>query len=391
MFLVCEPIAWGLEHAPFNASLLRIIRIAFPHERICFYSEKSHSEQVRKQIGAEVASSIRWEKIDLPLRHSNLYRRIPSDFKLVRTLLNQLNSDPSNSILVITGNPSLLWVLKYYVCTVHKDKRIQVVIHGDFSKLRYRGSLKQSLNPFYHIGSLKTALKIFGHKRIQHVVLEESVRNAVIEEMPFLRNRITVLDHPIPCDSQPKEFTNFVPPIQFGFLGRVSEHKGFRDFLSVASDISKQFPGQANFHIIGSFIQGKNYPNIPEFAFLSTKPKTDKLSREEYIQKLNKLHYVCFFYGSYYEFCASGALLDCVALEKPIIASKLPIFENLSKRYGDIGYLCRNGEFSKTVAAILGKIDSDHYMRQVLNMHQVRISRTPESLSLKYRELVECL
>ena len=70
MFIVCEPIAWGMEHAPFNAALLRTICFAFPNDIICFYAEDSHSEHVREQMDEAFAASIVWRKLVPPSRHS---------------------------------------------------------------------------------------------------------------------------------------------------------------------------------------------------------------------------------------------------------------------------------------------------------------------------------
>ena len=66
MFLVCEPIAWGMEHVPFNTALLRTICFAFPNEIIYFYAEESHLDQVREQIGEVLAVSNVWKKLVLP-------------------------------------------------------------------------------------------------------------------------------------------------------------------------------------------------------------------------------------------------------------------------------------------------------------------------------------
>ena len=56
-FLVCEPIACGFEHVPFNAGLLTIIRTGHPERRIVFCAESEHSEHVKRQLGEELASS----------------------------------------------------------------------------------------------------------------------------------------------------------------------------------------------------------------------------------------------------------------------------------------------------------------------------------------------
>ena len=189
-----------------------------------------------------------------------------SDFKTVKSLLNELNENPGKDVLVITGNASLLWALKYYLGTIHKDKRVQVIIHGDFSTLR-RTPRKSILNPFYYIGSLKTALKISGYDRFQHIVLEEAVRDAILKHMPFLRNNVSVLDHPIPVDEHHVEINNFDPPIQFGFLGRATLKKGFSKYLTVASEISKQFPGQVKFHLIGRISDKYNVQIFRKWLF----------------------------------------------------------------------------------------------------------------------------
>ena len=231
-----------MEHVPFNSAFLRTIRHAYPDDTICFYAEESHSEHVREQIGEEFAASIIWKKLILPPRHSSFYARLHLDFKNVKVLLNQLNENPQNHVLVITGNPSLLRALKFIASTVHRDKKIQVIIHGDLEPLGSRRSLRRWIDPLYRISSIRTALKMFGYKRIQHIVLEEAIRDAVIKEIPLLKDSISVLEHPIPLDEYTGEADSLSIPINFGFLGLATEHKGFLVYLNVAADISKRFP-----------------------------------------------------------------------------------------------------------------------------------------------------
>ncbi len=391
MFLVCEPIAWGLEHVPFNAALLKTIHYAFPDERIKFHGEHSHIEEVKKEIGEELLDHIEWCKISLSQRHASFFKRLSSDFSNVRYLLNELNDNVSKNVLVIIGNPSILWALKYHVSTSHKNSKVQVVLHGDFSKLRYRSSLKNIFNPLYHIGSLKTALRISTLINFQIIVLEDAVRDAVIKEMPSLQRIIKVLDHPIPGDSQPLKIIELNEPIQFGFLGRASESKGFLEFLSAASEISRRFPGKANFHLIGWILDYQQKQNIPEIKFLTDKPATHCLNRTEYVKRLGQLHFVCMFYRREYEFTASGVLLDSVKYEKPIITTPLPIFEHLNNRFSNIGYLCHNDNMVDMISSIISKLDTSHYKQQVQNMRQLKNSRTPVFLAKKYYELTSLL
>jgi glycosyltransferase involved in cell wall biosynthesis len=376
-----------MEHVPFNASLLKIILSAFPNDLVCFYAEESHLEHVQDQIGKELAASVICKKLILPSRHSSFYLRLFSDFKLVKFLLGQLNENPQKDVLVITGMASILWALKYYTGTIHKDKRVQVIIHGDFSTL-HRTPRKSILNPFYYIGSLKTALKLAGHEKVQYIVLEEAIRDAIIGYLPVLRNRVSVIDHPVPSDSQDVETKDLDSPIRFGFLGRASEKKGFSKYLTVASEISKEFPGQVKFHFIGWISDGQRREHHSKMAFLNEKPRTERMNRNEYVEGLKNLHFICLFFDEYYECCASGVLMDSIAWGKPIIATELPIFKMLQYRFGDVGYLCSDNEFSELISSIISKNDSVRYRRQVENMKRAKIARMPETVAMKYIELV---
>ena len=84
-------------------------------------------------------------------------------------------------------------------------------------------------------------------------------------------------------------------------------------------------------------------------------------------------------------------LLDSIAWQKPIIATQLPILKSIQQKFGDIGYLCGNNEFSETISSIILKNDCERYKRQVLNMSHVKASRSPETLAMKYHEIVNRL
>jgi glycosyltransferase involved in cell wall biosynthesis len=387
MFIVCESIAWGMEHVPFNTSLLRTIRYAFPDDTIRFYGEESHIGYIKEQMGAEFDGSILWESLTLPPRHAGFYRRIFSDFKRINFLLNKLDEHSVKHTLVTSANRSTLWAIKLLVNTAHKDKKVQAIIHGDFYPLSFRRALKH-LSPLHRISSMKTTLKLIGYRRIQQVVLEEAVRDSVIREIPSLKNYVSVLDHPIPVDEHLREDNWLRVPIHFGFLGHVTERKGFSQYLNVAADISKQFQGEVKFHVIGRIPERYKHLDPSELSFLGDLPDTKRLNRSEYIHKINKLHFVCMFFDEAYEYTASGVLLDSIAFGKPLIATRLTTLKSLENRYGDIGYLCEPHEIVETISSIVKQKDSDRYKRQVSNMLRIKESRSPATLSIKYRELI---
>lgn len=388
MILVCEPVCWGLEHVPVNSALLATIRLAFPYESILFYAEKSHLECVRIQLGEELASSIVWKTLVLPPKNEKFFNRLASDLKLLRHLLKELSKETAGHLLLTSGCPSVLWALKGLLGSVHRGKHVQFIFHGGLASL----AGWRSRNPIIRIQDLRTALSMPSNRNIQYIALEQPIREGLLQELPSLHGRIGVLDHPIPINEGPNPIVNFNPPFRFGFLGLATEQKGFFKYLNVASEITAKFPARAEFHAIGSLPNDYKHLYIPEIASLRTKPGKDQLDRNQFVRHLRKLHFVCLFcQGRHYEFSASGVLLDSVAWEKPIIASKLSIFEHLEARFGDVGYLCKSDAFSETVATIIKEADQARYEHQVLTLRRVKKSRAPEVLAKKYRKLCEGL
>jgi hypothetical protein len=386
MIIVCEPVCWGLEHVPTNAGLLEIIRIAFPHETILFYGEKSHSRYIREEMRSEVVQSIIWKTLNIPPRHERFLYRIPSDFRLMRILLNEVGRKLASHLLITYGNPSILWSLKILLKSIHRGKNVQVIFHGGLASI----AGWRSRNPFTRIQDFRTVLGILGNSDIHYILLEQPIREALEKELPSLHSNVHVLDHPVPKNERAELMTTLNSPIRFGFLGLATKQKGFFKYLEVASEISTKFPGKAEFHIIGRIHSDYLHIDLPELSVLSTKPFIDRLPRNEYVSHLRKLHFVClFFKGKYYNFSPSGVFLDCIALGKPIIASKLPIFEHVRDSFGDIGFLCENGEFCQTIETIITESNPDRYKSQVLNIREVKKSRTPQSLANKYREICQ--
>ena len=389
MIIVCEPVCWGLEHVPFNAALLEIIRLAFPSTDIAFFAEESHLRQVSSSLRSEISASLMWNTISLPRRHSLFLERWQADFKLLRFLLRMLRPIPYGHLVLTCATPATLTALKLLLCSqMHRGKNIQVILHGNVADLiGWR-----SRNPLIRIQDLRTALALPGNRSIQYIVLEASIRETVARSFPRLGGHWGVLEHPIPPNEGPKEGVQFRPPFRFGFLGMATVEKGFDLFLEVAFAMSMKFAGLVEFHAVGWLEEEKHW-QASRMKTLSTKPGRTRMNRWEYTGHLERLHFVCLPYqGRHYEFSPSGVLLDAIGWQKPFIALRVPFIENLKLRFGDIGYVCGNKfDFTHTIQTIVQGGDAAHYESQVLAMEKVRHSRSALGLSCKYKALSEKL
>ena len=236
---------------------------------------------------------------------------------------------------------------------------------------------------------MKTALTLLGNNGIQYLVLEESIRDRVLKNLPLLSGKIEALEHPISPNEGASQTVDLSEPIRFGFLGFAIQTKGFPLFVKLANDVTAKYGRRAEFHVIGHL--PKDGTPVNGTMALATKPAGMQMTRADFIQGVTPLHFIILPHEEApYTLAASGVLLDAVAWEKPVIARKIPIFEAIFEKHGDIGYLFSDDtELKCIVEQILQAADKSRYRRQVLNLRSLRKSRAPETLAAAYREMCQ--
>jgi hypothetical protein len=234
---------------------------------------------------------------------------------------------------------------------------------------------------------MKTALTLFKNRNIQYLVLEQSIRDTVLQNLPFLSGQLEAFDHPTSPKEAESQSSDLSEPIRFGFLGLANKAKGFPLFVEVANDVTAKHGRRIEFHAIGRFPPNGALENGTEI--LETKPAGTRMSRADFVRGVTPLHFVILPHEvGPYRLSASGVLLDAIAWQKPVIARRIPIFEAMFDQYGDIGYLFSDdSELMAIVEQILTTADKSRYRTQVLNLRSARKCRTPESLATVFRDL----
>ncbi|GKS58318.1 hypothetical protein YTPLAS18_18450 [Nitrospira sp.] len=373
-----------LAHVPFNAGLLATIRTAFPREALSFGGSALYIEALKQQVGQPLASSIVWREI-APIPPGPSYsERFFRELALIRRLFEILTHSSPSRLLLTSAFPSTVLALKIARFVGPKKLQAQVVLHGISGVVgkRYR-------HPLRRFQDMKTALTFLGNTNIQYIVLEKPIRDTVVNRLPFLSGKLAVLEHPIPLNENTSQMPEFHVPIRFGFLGLANRAKGFPSFVKIANEINAKYGCRAEFHAIGHF--QKDGPQLNSTDVLATKPVGMQMSRLDFVRGIMPLHYIVLPHeASSYALSASGVLLDAIACEKPVIARRIPIFEAMFEKHGDIGYLFDNdAELKRIVERIVEKPDKPQYRQQVLNLRCVRKSRDPETLAAAYRQFCE--
>jgi hypothetical protein len=382
MILVCELSFADAAHVPFNAGLLATVRKAFPKEDLSFLGAAAHIDELRKEVGDPLAGSIAWTLISPPTAGSGYWKRFFRELRVILQLLGSVCQDSTARLLLTSAGPSAVMALKVARCFRSKRTPVQIVLHGmsGVAGKRYR-------RPIRRLQDMKTALTLFDNKNIQYLVLEQSIRETVVENLPFLERKVEVLDHPISPKEAESQSIDLSEPIKFGFLGLANKAKGFQLFVELAHHVTGKSGRRVEFHTIGRFPQ--NGVLMDGTEILATKPADARMTRADFVRGVTPLHFVILPHEvEPYRLSASGVLLDAIAWQKPVIARKIPIFEAMFDRHGDIGYLfSSDSELKMLVEQILHAADKSRYQTQVLNLHSARKSRAPETLAGVYREI----
>jgi glycosyltransferase involved in cell wall biosynthesis len=158
-------------------------------------------------------------------------------------------------------------------------------------------------------------------------------------------------------------------------------------FLRIAKQLKQELGDRLRFHHVGTFVPGTD-PAL--YGLLEEPPAEKQLSRQEFLERINRLHYVVFpFKENYYGLSASGTFMDSIAALKPVIATRIPLTEQFFREFGAIGYLC-NGEADmiSTIRGLALNPGAELYQAQAETMRQGRAARSLEALAPGYHDIL---
>jgi glycosyltransferase involved in cell wall biosynthesis len=386
MILAIEQTWTGTLHAATNSGTLQTLARAFPGEPIHVFAEATHLAELQRDAGSPAMTFH-------PIAVSPHFRgktHIVSTRRFAReaaTLLQALRrSDPRQDCLMVlmSATPTAIlaaaWLLRLFR---RRRLGVQVVLHGNLNDIngwRPRNPLRRRFD----------LLGVLGRPHppgLRFVVLDEAIREALGRILPGLLPRVDVFPLPINLDEVPTvPPCRLEAPVRIGFVGLATAAKGIDTFLRVAAASKQRFGTQVEFQHVGRVPEGSD---LRPFQVLAQPPSTAPLERTEFLRRMAQLHYVLLPYRrGYYDLSASGALVDAMTCQKPIVATRIPFIDGLFAAFGDIGHACDDeAGLAAAVETIMG-LDQARYDRQVAAMGRVRSSRLPEALAPRYRDVV---
>lgn len=370
----------GTVHSHSNATFLNLLSSVFPEKSVAIHGSPSHLKHMAFTLQRNVKWKLFEEKL-LPYNTPALKRFIFEYFLLHKIIKRMQSINDSFLVSLSTSGPSL----RAYCLLqrIYPHLRIIARLHGNLNEINgWRPK-----HPVRRYLTLAEALAAVPAGNLHLVVLEDSIREALLSKMPSLERQIHAIPEVVSAiESQKFPGKPLSNPSTFTFLGVGTTAKGADLFVEIARQ-AKNAGLPARFEMYGMLHASLSHLNV---SHLDQPPAKQGLERQQFVDGLARADFIIVPYDPvYYTLSASGVLVDAVTALKPIVTLPVAFAESAFRNFGDIGYLCRSvHDLSETVMRLAQKPDPARYDRQVECLRRFRSARTETAISARLRGAV---
>jgi hypothetical protein len=346
-------------HLPFNEGYLRILRAAYPHDRMWFRGAKGHVERLAPRVAdlADIAfQPCKPFETPFGLSHHNPLAGRWAARQCLKLVAQEAAGRPVRLIALLGFNASLLSVMGRGWSPTSAVP-LHMILHSHLGE----AMVWRSRNPLIRAGDLISQIMKPLLPSVRIVALELGIKEAIGDAAPTISPSIVTLEHPI-------------------LRSEWAEDPRYDVFVQLADRCSRN---DLEFHAIGH--------SSPETDHLDTnaltrKPSKTPLLREAYLAALEEVDLVCLpLHSRAYDFTGSGTVSDAIAALKPMIVIRNRTIEAVFDHYGPIGWLA---DGSDDLFELVRTLDPTEFGRQrsswIGNLRAIREARRPETLAESY-------
>ncbi len=357
------------EHEVINGCLLQMICNIYKEKEVVFWGAKKHFENLELADHSLISKffvSIRRPKDGNKL---NWILKYFHEIRLIIRLLRHAKKNKANllffSSLSVFGNYAIVSITKYFF----KKLPIVITMHGEMELLKQDPKRSKTEQIFGKI--LKKALRK-NTNNIWYLLLGSTIKKQAIN-LEFLKeNQILCIEHPYIFPERSRD-----PSLQsiptFGHLGIAKKSKNSQLFFALAKRFSQEIlDKRVKFKIIGRVWEDleKEVDSLVEYA-----DTQGSLNRSVYSKRISEIDYAIFLYDNkHYELTGSGAIMDAISFQKPILCLKTEYFANLFSLTGkEPGWIFDDFEsLSEKIKDIIDGKEIENYCKQLQNIESLK-------------------
>ncbi|MBS5861587.1 hypothetical protein KID03_09190 [bacterium] len=379
--LVIEFMKDNFEHLDCNAGILAQILSHAEQEPIHIFCGDSHFKNLKQKLdNYQINTSKLVHHKIIPIgKIIRDYSHFTHQLKIIKNIVDFSIKNNESNILFLYTTPFSLYFLKVF-CTIYKSINIKTIIHSELEKIDLKEYLsntpKNKFQVFFYVllFGIRNPLKLPTPKNLKYVVYGKSIKNNLIKILPEIEN--SVIDIPLPTlynyNIAPK---SIAVPLKFGVIGQCSKAKNSSTISKLLKELTEMkvenfqivFTGYITDELLFKYLQNSQYVDPKHVS-------NSMVSDYERNKLLAQIDYALFTYKlNSYKYTASGALIDAINFEKPIIALSNDYVKSYFDIYGNIGYLCNSYEELKNkIITITKSFPKEEYEIQVKNIQNIK-------------------
>jgi hypothetical protein len=326
-------------HEMFNASLILMCSMIF--EKVDLRISKSSYENYLKIINRPSPQNISRKNVwvvEGSRRFSLIMRYLFSAIQNIKYLI----ISPKDVILVFPFNNLFsLRALNFF--NKFFNRKILIFCHGEMEGVvtdtKKGGFLHRILTRLSHNFFLNQKIEISEglYFSVLGDVLKQNISKIIDVDKAI---KFISTDHPYLFEDMVIEKKDN-SKLNVATVGVINKTKGLLGLLEFVNKINPLIRGIINISVVGTTHEDVSLFNGTQIE-LASKDNV-LLSRKEFNKRVNKLDYMLFFYPKdSYSLTASGAIMDAIRFEKPILALNNVYFQYIFNKYGSFGYLFEN-------------------------------------------------
>jgi hypothetical protein len=380
--VVFDFISHETMHLPFNEEYLRVLRAAFPDDRIVFRARAGHVANLKSRIAD--LGGIDFEACQPFTPPFGLSSHNPLGGTLAARACRKAMAEGVGGknlrLVALLGVDGNLYAAIGRHWPEISSAPLHMILHGQLGD----AMIWRSRNPFARAADLVSQIRRPLPPSVSLVALELGVKEAIAELTPNNRSVVT-LEHPILVSEWSEETPPGGDKLKIAFLGNARRSKGFEVFANLA-----RLPEREDLQFESVGIAAPDTDRL-DVSMLARKPSRTSMSRQDYLDAVRAIDLVCLpLHSRAYDFTASGTFADAVSALKPLIAFRNRTFDAIVGKYGPIGWLV---ESEAELFYLVGTLDRAAFLAArpewVDNLRAIREARRPEALAAGYAALIE--
>lgn len=336
MVVIADLNMTGNRHFNFNYSFIKILLKLY--KTGVFFGDGEQYELFLKKSPKDF-KNLKNQKLNLKddTKILKILREFINVFRLIK-ILNFQKKNKIENLYLLSISPFIYYFYKK-INKLYKNQKIYIVFHGELEGVISQEKKFWKMNYWF-----KRAYFLKETDNTNYIILSEIIYNNIKNENMNKEKKFLVIDHPYDFENIANKKFKKNDKLVIGALGVARKHqKNSHLIFKLAEDLSEYIEK----NLLELKIIGKTSDDLKPYLnkLVSYSNETGLLSEEEYEEQIEKIDYSIYFYEkNSYRFTCSGALIDSIKFEKPMLAYNNDFFSYYFSEIGEMGYLLNSYE-----------------------------------------------